>query len=133
MNYSWRICKSTLWVRFLYIIYLLSVSAIFLNALPLVIKIGIAIVVIFHAYKTIKKFQNENWQLDFDDENGWQILESSTIKSLEILPSTVLTRWCIFLHYKIENKTFYRLISKDSILPDINDFRQLFVTLKTYQ
>jgi hypothetical protein len=131
MSYSWQIGKSNWLIRLLMVGYVLTIVACFLNALPLVLKISLAVLVLCHAWRTVKKLTSENWQLDFDDENSWQILEASTTKNLQILPSTVISRYFIFLHYQIENQKFYRLIFKDALLPNINDYRQLLVTLKT--
>lgn len=130
MSYSWQIGKSNWLIRLLIAGYFLALSACFLNALALVLKISLAVLILCHAWQTLKRLACENWQLDFDDENGWQILEASTTKSVQILPSTVLSTVFIFLHYQIEKQKFYRLIFKDALLPNINDYRQLIVTLK---
>ncbi len=130
MSYSWQISKSNGLIRLLIVGYFLAFSACFLNVLALVLKISLAVLILYHAWKTLKRLACENWQLDFDDENGWQILEASTTKSVQILSSTVLSTIFIFLHYQIENQKVYRLIFKDALLPNINDYRQLLVTLK---
>jgi len=131
--YSWQIGKSKWLIRLLIIVYFLSVLACFMNALALIIKICLAVFVFLHGWRTLNFLAREAWQLDFDDENGWQILESSTTQAIEILPSTVISRRFVFLHYHIAGKKFYRLILKDALIPNINDYRQLIVTLKTYQ
>jgi hypothetical protein len=133
MNYSWQISKSKWLIRLLSAGYFLAIIACLLNALPLLIKLSLASFVLFHSWLTLKKLARENWQLDFDDQNGWQILESSATHSIEILSSTVVSKTFIFLHYQSANKKFYRVIFKDALLPNINDYRQLIVTLKTYQ
>jgi hypothetical protein len=131
--YSWQIGKSKWLIRLLAVVYFLSVLACFMNALALIIKICLAVLVFLHGWRTLNFVVREAWQLDFDDENGWQILESSTTQVIEILPSTVISRRFVFLHYQITGKKFYRLILKDALIPNINDYRQLIVTLKTYQ
>jgi hypothetical protein len=131
MSYSWKIGKSNKLILVLTVGYALAIIACFLNALALGIKLGLASLILIHAWRTLKRLERELWQLDFDDENGWQILEASTTKNLQILPSTVISRYFIFLHYQIENQKFYRLIFKDALLPNINDYRQLIVILKT--
>jgi hypothetical protein len=131
MNYSWQISKSKWLIRLLSAGYCLALSAAFLNALALFLKIGLTILILCHAWRTLKQLASANWQLDFDDENGWQILEASTTKTIKILPYTVISKAFVFLHYQIGNQRFYRLIFKDALLPNINDYRQLIVTLKT--
>jgi hypothetical protein len=132
MNYSWQIGKSNRLILILTVGYALAIIACFLNALALGIKLGLASLILIHAWQAVNYVMRENWQLDFYDENGWQILEASAMKSIEILPSTVISKAFIFLHYQSENTKFYRLIFKDAPLPNINDYRQLLVMLKTY-
>lgn len=132
-SYSWQICPSKWLIRLLIVGYVLALIACFLNALGLVIKLSLAIIVFLHGVLTLKRLARENWRLDYDDKNGWQLIESSLLRSIEILPSTVISRGFIFLHYQKDGKKFYRLILKDALIPNINDYRQLLVTLKTYQ
>jgi hypothetical protein len=131
-NYSWQIHRSKWLTRLLAVGYVLAFSACFLNALILTIKLGLAILIVLHGFFTLKKLAYECWQLDYDDENGWQLFEFSRLRSIDILPTTVVSRYFIFLHYQFDGKKFYRLIFKDALTKNINDFRQLIVTLKTY-
>jgi hypothetical protein len=95
--------------------------------------LGLAILVLLHGVFILKRLARENWRLDYDDESGWQILEASATSSIEILPSTVISKLFVFLHYQTAGKKFYRIIFYDALLPNINDYRQLIVTLKTYE
>jgi hypothetical protein len=131
-SYSWQIRRSEWLIRLLALGYVLAFSASFLNALPLVIRLSVAISVALHSFFTLKKLACELWQLDYDEKNGWQLLEFSRLREIEILPTTVLSRYFIFLHYQCEGKKSYRLIFKDALVVNINDFRQLIVTLKTH-
>ncbi len=131
--YSWQIQKSVWLIRLLFIGYCLGLFACFLNALAVTIKVSLTAVIFLLGFQNLKRLAREKWQLDFDDENGWQILEKSEMQSIEILPSTVISKGFIFLHYQMAGKKFYRLIFKDALVPNINDYRQLLVTLKTYQ
>ncbi|MDD2865142.1 MAG: hypothetical protein PHC99_10555 [Methylococcales bacterium] len=131
-NYSWQIHHSKWLIRLLTFGYVLAFSASFLNALTLVIKVSLAMVIVLYGFFTLKRLAHELWQLDYDEENGWQLFEFSRLRSIEILPTTVVSRYFIFLHYQFDGKKFYRLIFKDALAQNINDFRQLMVTLKTY-
>lgn len=131
--YSWQFTASKWLISLLSVSYFLAVIACFLNALPLVVKLSLAILVLLHGGFTLNRLARENWRLDYDEENGWQILEASATSSIEILPSTVISKLFIFLHYQIAGKKFYRVIFHDALLPHINDYRQLIVTLKTYE
>ena len=131
-NYSWQIRGSKWLIRLLGVCYVLALSACFLNALALTIKFGLAMATALHGFFTVRRIADEWWQLDYDEENGWQLLESDRLHAIKILPSTVVSRCFIFLHYESDGKKFYRLIFKDALAQNINDFRQLIVTLKTY-
>lgn len=130
--YSWQIQPSKWLGRVLICVYVLTLIACFVNALPLIVKIGLAVFCVLHGFLTHRKFVCDNWQLDYDEENGWQKIEAACLQKIEILPSTVISRYFIFLHYLSENKKNYRVIVKDALVTNVNDFRQLIVTLKTY-
>ncbi len=131
--YSWQFTTSKWLIRLLGMGYMLALIACFLNALPLVFKLSFAIFILLQGGFTLKRLACENWRLDYDDENSWQILEASATQPIEILPSTVISKLFIFLHYQMNGEKFYRVIFHDALLPNINDYRQLIVTLKTYQ
>ena len=130
--YSWQIQPSKGLRCVLIGLYVLTLIACFLNALPLIVKIGLACFCLLQGFSTLKKLARENWQLDYDEENGWQKIEAARLQKIRILSSTVISRYCIFLHYQCENQKHYRVIFKDAIVKNINDFRQLIVTLKLY-
>ncbi len=131
--YTWQITSSHRLTVFLSTVYFLGLIACFINALPWEIQLVFACLVLQHAWLTLKRLKNENWQLNYDEKSGWQIIENGATQPIEILASTVVNRTMIFLHYECENKKRYRLIAKDALLPNFNDYRQLIVTLKTYR
>lgn len=71
------------------------------------------------------------WRLFYNDEDGWQTDLLNVKQAIDILPSTVITRHIIFLHYQSNGQTFYRMLTKDALVLDANNYRQLIVTLKT--
>lgn len=117
-------------MRLLIVGYGVAFIACFFNALALSIKLSLASVVLLNSIWSFKKWEREDWELDYDKENGWQLIEASRLTSIEILPSTVVSRYFVFLHYRSENQNVYQLIFKDSLVQNINDFRQLIVMLK---
>ena len=131
-NYSWQIHQSKLLRRLLALSYVLTISACVFNSLSLAIKLSLVILIVLHGFFTLRKLSCEDWQLDYDEQNGWQLFEFNYLNNIEILPSTVLSRYFVFLHYSSGRKKCYRLIFKDALLININDFRQLIVMLKTY-
>ncbi len=132
-SYSWQFTASKWLIGLLVIVYVLALIATFLNALQLIIQLILSTFILLHGWFTLKRLAHENWRLYYDDENAWQIIESISIHSIEILPSTVISKLFIFLHYQMNGQKFYRVIFNDALLPSINDYRQLIVTLKTYR
>ena len=132
-SYSWQFTASKWLICLLVVVYVLALIAAFLNALQLIIQLSLSTFILLHGWFTLKRFVHENWRLYYDDENAWQIIESNSIHSIEILPSTVISKMFIFLHYQMNDQKFYRIIFNDALLPSINDYRQLIVTLKTYR
>ncbi len=130
-SYSWKFTASNSLIRFVVIGYFLALIACLMNALPLVIKLVLVMFVFLHGLHTLKKLAAENWQLNYQDEKGWHTIEFGITKLINILPSTVISKWFIFLHYQTIEKKIYRIITKDALLRDINDYRQLIVMLKT--
>lgn len=132
-SYSWQFTASKWLIGLLVIVYVLALIATFLNTLQLIIQLILSTFILLHGWFTLKRLVHENWRLYYDDENAWQIIESNSIHSIEILPSTVISKLFIFLHYQMNGQNFYRVIFNDALLPSINDYRQLIVTLKTYR
>ncbi len=132
-SYSWQFTASKWLICLLVVVYVLALIAAFLNALQLIIQLSLSVFILLHGWFTLKRLVHENWRLYYDDENAWQIIESNSIHSIEILPSTVISKMFIFLHYQMNDQKFYRIIFNDALLPSINDYRQLIVTLKTYR
>jgi hypothetical protein len=110
-------------------VYSLALLACFMNALSFITQSILALFVIFHGWRYFKS--KEAWQLFYNDENNWQMTTIDTQHSIEILPSTVITRQIIFLHYQLNGIKFYRIITKDALVSDLNNYRQLIVALKT--
>ena len=129
MAYHWYIIPSrhlTILVRG---VYSLALLACFMNALTLFTQSLLALFVIFHGLRYFKTA--DAWQLFYNDEDGWQMAIFNTQNNITILPSTVITRQIIFLHYQLNEKKAYRMITKDAIVSDSHNYRQLIVALKT--
>ena len=107
--------------------------ACFINALPWGIQFILASLVLRYGGSSLTQLKDESWQLNYDEKDGWQMIENGAKHTIAILSSTVVNRTMIFLHYERNNKKHYRLIAKDALLPNFNDYRQLIVTLKTYR
>ena len=130
VNYEWQIGVSYWLMRLLAVGSFLALIACFMNALALLIKLGLASLVLLQALQTWQQFSVCHWYLNYEDENSWKIIESNRIYPIEILSSTVISQCVIFLHYRNESKKHYRLIFKDALFPNASNFRQLIMALK---
>lgn len=129
MAYHWYIIPSrhlTILVRG---VYSLALLACFMNTLTFFTQSLLALFVIFHGLRYFNA--TDAWQLFYNDEDGWQIAVLNIQNTIAILPSTVVTRQIIFLHYQLNGKKNYQIITKDAIMSDVNNYRQLIVALKT--
>ncbi len=112
----------------------LAVCVVIFTAIPLAPKVILVILILFSLLFYLKQQVGlKEITLRNTSEFGWEISNNSDQFDLvEILPSTVLTRYLIILHYIIQNnlkrKNRSVLIFKDALLKD--DFRKLKVELK---
>lgn len=114
----------------------LAVFIVGITAIPLIPQVILTILILFSLIfylkqeKTIKVFT-----LRYSTAFGWEIANSENgFQLIEILPTTVLSPYLVFLHYKINSnnqkkqKNLYVLIAKDTLSND--DFRKLRVELR---
>jgi hypothetical protein len=107
------------------LIHIIALAASVANALPLLIKLAVALAVTVHFKFTFPKFQQEQRKLKYSEKRGWELSDGGDFMQIEILHSTVLTTIFIFLH--LRNKPAI-IIANDSLSE--NDYRQLLVKLK---
>ena len=117
----------------LIILHLLSITGIFLTSISLSAKLVLFVVVLTSFITQLSRQMNfapnfiryslsRGWEFSKDDGNFYPI---------EILPSTVITRWVVMLHYKAQNKANISTpICRDALSND--DYRKLLVALKIY-
>ncbi|MEY2666728.1 MAG: hypothetical protein RLZZ384_899 [Pseudomonadota bacterium] len=129
MAYHWYILPSRHLTILVRCVYGLALLACFMNALTFFTQSLLALFVIFHGLRCFKTA--DAWQLFYNDEDGWQMAVLNIQNTITILPSTVVTRQIIFLHYQLNEKKAYRMITKDAIVSDAHNYRQLIVALKT--
>ncbi len=121
---------STRLKQFLIIVHTLALAACMANALAPVFKIGLAAVVGVHFGFTHKRLKNEYWIIRHTDVNGWETLIDGQFEAIQILDSTVITTFVIFLHFKYRSKVKCHIaVLSDALATD--DYRQFIVRLKT--
>jgi hypothetical protein len=114
----------------LVVVHILAVIACLINALPLVVKTGLALAVAGYYLFISKRLAHECWTIRHSDFFGWQILVNGQFEAIKILDSTVLTPFAIFLHFRYNSaKKGYLALFNDALTND--DFRQCVVRLKT--
>jgi toxin CptA len=118
-------------------VYLLALGAAMANALDVVVKISLCAMICAHGGLTARRLNAENHAIRHSEALGWEILEGRDFVPIEILKSTVMTTFALFLHFKhgsqasswmpVRKKTW--LVLNDALAE--NDYRRLIVELKT--
>ena len=118
-------------------IHTLALGAGMANALALAVKIGLVALICGHCGLTVRRLNAEHYTIKYSDASGWQLLEGDDFASIEILKSTVVTTFALFLHFKYASQAQSwkagikktRLILNDALADE--DYRSLIVKLKT--
>ena len=118
------------------LIHALALGASLANDLSLVFKSILIIGTCLQGWITLKHSKNNQLTIKYTDTIGWQISKDHDLAAIEILNSTVVTPFAIFLHYKksclLSIKTTQEkhshLILNDTLSDE--DFRRLIVKLK---
>jgi len=118
------------------LIHVLALGASIANDLALIFKLGLITAICLQGWLTVKHLKKENYTIKYSEALGWQLSKDYDLVSIEILNSTVVTPFAIFLHYKVSSQPDFlikrtkqtRLILND-MLPD-GDYRHLLVKLK---
>lgn len=106
-------------------IHLIALGASVANALPLVVKLAIAVLIGLNFKVTFPLFKNERRKIRFSEKLGWEISDDDDFEAVCVLKSTVITTHFIFLH--LQDKSAL-VIASDALGED--EYRQLIVKLK---
>lgn len=114
----------------------LAIAASLANALPFLYKTVLLAVLAGHLVHAVKSLNNGLPVLRYTDASGWQMAEDNEFEPVEILKSTVVTTFAIWLHVRGRSAAgFFAKIKKTVLIPydalDENDYRRLIVRLKT--
>ena len=118
-------------------VHTLALGASMANALVLTIKISLFALICMHCWLTVRRLNAEHYTIKHTEDLGWEVSEGSDFASVEILKSTVLTTFALFLHFKSSSqaqswKSSYKktlLVLNDALAEE--DYRCLIVKLKT--
>ena len=112
--------------RLVIVIHLIALGASAVNALPLVVKLAIAILISVNFKINFPRLKIEQRKIRYTEKLGWEISEGGDFEAVEILKSTVVTTFFIFL--QMQGKPTI-LIANYALSED--DYSRLIVKLKT--
>ena len=123
--------------QFVVFVHTLALGACIANALAIAVKISLFAIICSHLRLTIRRLNAGQYTIKHTDAFGWEISEGHDFVSIEILKSTVITTFVLFLHFKPSSRTGFGksdakktlLVLKDALTED--DYRYLIVKLKT--
>jgi len=118
-------------------IHTLALGASMANALAFAIKISFFAIICINLWLSVRRLNLEYYTIKYTEAFGWEVSEGLAFTSVEILKSTVITTFALFLHYKHgsqsqPSKSGYKktlLILNDALAEE--DYRCLIVKLKT--
>ncbi len=119
------------------LVHTLALTAAMANALALAIKVGLSAIIFLHLWLITRRLNAEHYTIKHTDAFDWEISEGHGFASIEILKSTVITTFVLFLHFKPSSGTGYPnsdakktlLVLNDSLAEE--DYRYLIVKLRT--
>jgi len=120
----------SLWF-YLLLLHGLSFVAVMLISDVIWLKVSLLIVISISVFFYYSRYQSQyhGFTIKHSSEFAWEWLEvNQNPVALEILKSTVITRWGIVLHVKADKGCRYLLILADSV--DSESYRKLQVRLK---
>ena len=103
------------------------------NALPITVKLALLTGIFLHLWFVINRLKNEQYKIKQSEALGWAVLSEGSnghdFEPIQILNSTVITVFAIFLHFNKNARKQAVLIVNDALSED--DYRRLIVRLKT--
>jgi toxin CptA len=124
-------------IKMLVFAHVLALVAITANALAWFVKAGLCVGVCTSGWLTVKQVNARHYAIRQSDALGWQLTEGTDWLPIDILQSTVITRFALFLHFKHSFHTQSWLFNREKawlILSDAlaeEDYRWLIVKVKT--
>ncbi len=123
--------------KMLVFIHVLALATGLANSLGFAIKISLCALIGLHCWLTVRRLDTENHTIKYAEALGWELSTGDGFVSIEILKSTVITTFALFLHFKYKSQPpSIRMADKKTllILSDAlaeEDYRCLIVKLKT--
>jgi toxin CptA len=115
--------------RFFVILHVLALGSSIANALPIIVKLTLLTGICMHFRFMNQRLKNEQCIIKHTETLGWEISNGDDFKPVQIMGSTVITVFVIFLHFADNTNKQSVLIVSDALSED--DYRRLIVRLKT--
>lgn len=115
--------------QLLVVMHGLALGSSIANALPVAVKLVLLIGICLHLWFLFKRFKSEQCSIKQSEAAGWEISNGNDFKTVQILNSTVVTVFAIFLHFSNDAGKQSVLIVNDALSEA--DYRRLIVRLKT--
>ncbi len=123
--------------KMVFFVYTLALGASVANDLAFAIKTSLFALIGMYCWLTVRLINAEHYTIKHTEAFGWEVSKGGDFASVEILKSTVITTFVLFLHFKhgsqaqswksSHKKTL--LVLADALAEE--DYRCLIVKLKT--
>ncbi len=123
--------------KWVILVHIIALGASIANALVFAIKISLFACIGMHCWLTVRRLNTEHFAIKHTEALGWEVSEEGDFTPVEILKSTVITPFALFLHFKFSHQAQTgkpgdkksRLVLCDALNEE--DYRCLIVKLKT--
>lgn len=115
--------------QLLVVMHALALASSIANALPIAVKLALLTGICAHLRFIFKRVKNQRYNIKQSETFGWELSVGNDFEQIQILDSTVITTFAIFLHFNRDAKKRSLLIMNDALNED--DYRRLIVRLKT--
>ncbi|RLA19332.1 MAG: hypothetical protein DRQ61_10100 [Gammaproteobacteria bacterium] len=115
-------------------LHILAALAVSLSAVPFWLICLLMVLVFVSLLRTIRDYRSPSLKqirkLIHNSEKGWTLFSGDSIfDKAKLLPSTVSTRFCLFMHFEdSKGKRHYLMVPRDKL--SFDHYRQLRVLLK---
>jgi toxin CptA len=117
--------------RLIILIHVLALGACAANSLPIVVKLGLSTAICIQLWFSLKHLKIEHHRIKHTEGLDWEASSGSNdFESVQIMKSTVITIYAIFLHVRSQNAGKQTMLILNDALSE-DDYRRLIVKLKT--
>lgn len=115
--------------QLLVVMHVLALGSTIANALPLAVKLALLTGICLHLWLVFKRLKSGQYTIKQSEAAGWELSDGNDFEPVQILNSTVITVFAIFLHFNNNAGKQAVLIVNDALSEA--DYRRLIVRLKT--